>query len=212
MTPSSYGIDHRIGYDLTNQRISVGITELSDLNNRARYSTSNSVIANTWSHISIIMNDLNIRIYINGSLDSEYTETIPVAPYTGVWYWGQRSNSTNWFNGKYNDIRVYDHLLTDMEIQEIARAKILYYTFDDFQEPTTNLADTDEKRTLFKHDTGASCTFSDASERGPGWKKINITTRGTNFRIAQFPYIFQPDLSTRTYSLEVDMNSTTGYY
>jgi hypothetical protein len=38
-----------------------------------------------------------------------------------------------------NDFRIYDHVLTDMEIQEIARAKILHYTFDDFQEPTTNI-------------------------------------------------------------------------
>jgi hypothetical protein len=139
MTPSSYGIDHRISYDSTNQRLGVGITEIADVNNRTRVSTTNSLLVNKWSHVVLVMNDLNIKIYINGSLNSEYTETIPVAPYTGVWYWGQRSNSTNWFNGKYNDIRVYNHLLTDMEIQEIARAKILHYTFDDMQEPTTNL-------------------------------------------------------------------------
>lgn len=79
-------------------------------------------------------------------------------------------------------------------------------------EPTTNLANTDTSRTLIRHDSGASVTFSDAPEKGDGWKKITINTRGSNFRIARFPYISHPTSTIRTYSVEVDFGTTSGYY
>ena len=82
-------------------------------------------------------------------------------------------------------------------------------------EPATNLANTETARTLQLHSQGTSGnagTFSDAPEKGVGWKKIIITNRGSNFRIAQFPYISHPTNTTRTYSVEVDFGSTSGYY
>lgn len=42
-------------------------------------------------------------------------------------------------DGKLNDIRIYDHALSEKEIKELAKAKILHYTFNDFQEPTENI-------------------------------------------------------------------------
>jgi hypothetical protein len=55
-------------------------------------------------------------------------------------------------------------------------------------------------------------TFSDAPEKGEGWKKVVITERSANnFRYAQFPYISNPGGTQRTYSVEYDMGSITGY-
>jgi len=139
MNPNSYGYDHAISYDYTNQRIGVIICEIANTNERTRSSTSLSVPLNTWTHVMVSIQDLILKIYINGSLDATYTETIAIAPWSGLWWWGQRGVSTFWFAGKLNDIRLYNHSLTDMEIQEVARAKILHYTFDDMQEPTTNI-------------------------------------------------------------------------
>ena len=71
-------------------------------------------------------------------------------------------------------------------------------------EPTTNLANTDYLRTIQFHNQGGyynAGSTSDAPEKGPGWKKIVITDRGTNFRIAQFPYIVQTAGQTRVYSV-----------
>jgi len=79
-------------------------------------------------------------------------------------------------------------------------------------EPTTNLANTDTARTMFKHDAASVMTFSDAPEKGEGWKKVVITERSANnFRYAQFPYISNPGGTQRTYSVEYDMGSITGY-
>lgn len=43
------------------------------------------------------------------------------------------------FNGKIQDVRIYNHALTEKEIKELSKAKILHYSFDDFQEPTDNI-------------------------------------------------------------------------
>jgi hypothetical protein len=82
-------------------------------------------------------------------------------------------------------------------------------------EPTVNLAGTDAARTIAMHEPGAygnAGLIADAPEKGPGWKKITVTNRGNNFRIAQFPYTSLTGGVTYTYSLEVDMGTTSGYY
>jgi hypothetical protein len=82
-------------------------------------------------------------------------------------------------------------------------------------EPTTNIADNDSARTIQFHNQvayGNAGTISDAPEKGLGWKKITITNRGNNFRIAQMPYVFNSSGVVYSYSLEVDMGSTSGYY
>jgi hypothetical protein len=82
-------------------------------------------------------------------------------------------------------------------------------------EPTTNLANTDYLRTIQFHNQGGyynAGSTSDAPEKGPGWKKIIITDRGNNFRIAQFPYIIQYYGTTRVYSVEYDFGNTSGYF
>ena len=39
-----------------------------------------------------------------------------------------------------NDVRIYDHVLSEFEIKELAKAKILHYTFDNpEEEPIENL-------------------------------------------------------------------------
>jgi hypothetical protein len=82
-------------------------------------------------------------------------------------------------------------------------------------EPTTNQANTDYTRTIQFHNQGSynnAGTISDAPEKGTDWKKIVITDRGNNFRIAQFPYIIQTYGTTKVYSVEYDFGLTSGYF
>lgn len=82
-------------------------------------------------------------------------------------------------------------------------------------EPTTNEANSDYLRTIQFHSQGSynnAGSTADAPEKGPGWKKITITNRGTNFRIAQFPYISQNYGTTKVYSVEYDFGTTSGYF
>jgi len=82
-------------------------------------------------------------------------------------------------------------------------------------EPTTNEANTNYSRTIQFHNQGAygnAGYILDAPERGPDWKKIIVTNRGNNFRIAQFPYISQNYGTTKVYSVEYDFGGTSGYF
>lgn len=117
LTPQSAGVDHWLEYSTT-AAIAVQVTESADVNNRNRSSTASSVPLNTWTHISINMNNLEIGIYINGKLNSSYTETIPVAPWTGDWLLGQRGNSTYWYGGEISSMNVYNRTLSSDEISD----------------------------------------------------------------------------------------------
>lgn len=96
-----------------------------------------------------------------------------------------------------------------------------FYKFN-LGEPTTNLADTDTKRTIVGHSVGAyqhSVSASEAPSKGPGWKQVKIISQGTNPRICQFPYI-SVGTTAHSYSIEYDFESlnhstgsgTSGYY
>lgn len=93
---------------------------------------------------------------------------------------------------------------------------IFWYDADDRSsrfykgEPTINLADTDAKRTLYVH--SGTATFSEAPEKGIGWKKATITSHSTNFRLLRCQGITVPDNLNYTFSIEYDFGNTTGYF
>jgi hypothetical protein len=116
ITPNSVGLDQWIGY-VNNERIYIYVAESADTNQRGRYSAVGSVPVGIWTHWAISVNDKNIKIYINGKLDSEYNEDIDIAGWTGDWRIGQRGNSTHWFSGQLDDLRVYNYILTAEQIK-----------------------------------------------------------------------------------------------
>lgn len=122
LTPTSNGIDQWVGYDNTNQRLELTITEIADVNNRSRYSTTGSVPLNRWTHWTISINDKEIRMYINGVLDSSYTEVIDIGAWNLTWTLGQRGNSTSWFKGRMDELRVYNRILTLAEVKAVYKA------------------------------------------------------------------------------------------
>jgi hypothetical protein len=69
-----------------------------------------------WTHITISINDKDIKIYINGKLDSQYSETIDIGDWSGNWVVGQRGNSTYWYNGLIDEVKIYNTALTPEEV------------------------------------------------------------------------------------------------
>jgi hypothetical protein len=118
LTPQSAGIDHALGYDGVNKRLSVNITEIADVNNRAIYSPNNSVPVNAWTHFSASINNLNVRIYINGVEVVNQTESIPIANWGGGWTVGQRGNSTFWYAGQIPVLQAYNRALSAVEVAQ----------------------------------------------------------------------------------------------
>jgi hypothetical protein len=107
------------------------------------YSSVNAFPLNEWFHFVLVRN-VNLdrfEFWVNGILVNAVSSVgSDVISTSQTFRIGRDSRTgTTTTNGLLNDIRLYDHALSDMEIQELARAKILHYTFNDMQEPTTNV-------------------------------------------------------------------------
>lgn len=96
---------------------------------------------NTWHHFVVIRGNGFYRTYVDGILRGNTTLSSFSGWNKGTTPFRIGAGGSGWDTRQMdlNDIRLYDHALTEMEIQEIAHAKILHYTFDDMQEPTTNI-------------------------------------------------------------------------
>lgn len=98
----------------------------------------------TWYHI-VITRDMqgNSRIYLNGALHSNSTTPADFAS----WRMGNQlellgGGSDGWASSVVsgNDFRMYDHILTEKEIQLLYRAKAAHYKFNETLEPGLNYA------------------------------------------------------------------------
>jgi hypothetical protein len=97
--------------------------------------SANGIINNTnlWYHMTVIIKGpTNFEIYINGvSLPLTYSGTGNSLTYSSSN--GRISGASNGglpSNSSINDVRLYDHVLSQKEINELVKAKILQYNFN----------------------------------------------------------------------------------
>ena len=99
-----------------------------------------SSLVGTWYHLALVSDFINkvAYIYINGNLVKSATIT------SGDWggtYTFTVGQLYGWkIDGLMNDLRLYDHALSQAEVKELSRALVVHYTFDDIcAKPTANL-------------------------------------------------------------------------
>lgn len=179
-------------------------------------SSNFGLVANTWYHVAIVRNINNntIEWYKNGNLLQQTAlEYIPAESSTSLKI--GRSYTGN-LNGYLNDFRIYDHALTRKEVYEIAKAKILHYSFDDYEEPTINIAPWTDyaNRTYGLAYSAASwggdeATFYYYANGGYNnlpYKKIIKTAGGTGGSYMDDNYDFQIE-NNRIYTISAYMRS-----
>lgn len=102
--------------------------------------------ADTWYHGGFTYDGTNIKIYVNGKLEKtqSYTNMSMPENYIGLFIWSLNSQTplNNYkLDGYLNDVRIYDHCLSQKEIEEISKGLILHYKLDDiYSEVTTMLS------------------------------------------------------------------------
>lgn len=116
--------------------------------NNIQWTTSYTYPANTWFHLIITCDGGTIKYYINGEYKQDYSATVSST------YWGNifsvgasQANGSgygNFLNGRLNDIRIYDHCLSPMEVKELAKGLVLHYPLNQSTSILTNLNDTIE--------------------------------------------------------------------
>lgn len=119
ITPNSNGIDQFVGYEGGNQRIFVSTVESADTNGYTLFSSIGSVPIGGWTHIAITIDNRDIQIFTNGVLNNSGTKSENIGGWTGTWYIGQRSNSSQWFDGQMDDLQVYNYRLSAAQVKNL---------------------------------------------------------------------------------------------
>ena len=106
-------------------------------------SFSHGFSLNTWYHIAFTWDNEKGKLYINGQLAKIYTNLTGGTKISSdkISLGANVVNSSTKFNGRLNDVRVYDHCLSPKEVEEIAKGLVLHYKLDDpYVESTYNYA------------------------------------------------------------------------
>ena len=88
----------------------------------------------TWMHVACIYNDRQQIVYINGEKIGERTANgdLNIAANQPLHIYSAHT--------LLNDLRIYDHALTESEVKEISRGLVLHYPLNDrYVEPTANI-------------------------------------------------------------------------
>lgn len=137
-------------------------------------------IKGEWHHICLTYANGVIRMYVDGveeAMNKNDYALYNTADYLDLFNW-----STGYYTQtnyrpicKINDVRVYDHALSALEVKELAKGLVLHYNFDNpFEEPTVNLSKPSEWSHYTSYWTPIETTSS-------GWKvkKTSMTTSET---------------------------------
>ena len=94
--------------------------------------TDTAITSNTWVHLAVTYSGTQLKFYKNGILINTRDGTLSSKnKASGAFYLGRDSRTgATAFNGKLNDVRIYDECLSDKEIKEIYKTLILHYKLD----------------------------------------------------------------------------------
>lgn len=96
---------------------------------------------NKWHFVVYKREGKQISLYANNTpvYTGEVSSHTPLVSSASNTMIGRETYGSGYFsfNGKINDVRIYNHALSEKEVKEISKAKILHYTFNDFQEATS---------------------------------------------------------------------------
>jgi hypothetical protein len=89
----------------------------------------------TWYHIAVVYEYDKCSLYINGVFKGSTTAVSGTTHGTKTIGIGTRYTGENWFKGKMNGVRIYNHALTQFEISQISKPLMLHYSFEDLYKP-----------------------------------------------------------------------------
>ena len=163
------------------------------------YPTNCVLPKNTWSHVVITRKGNVAKFYINGELRYTYSGTLSNKTSTSKIRIGDdyRGGTSVSYMGYMNDARIYNHCLSEKEIQLLARGLVIHYSLNDSSLQQLN--------NCFSYPT-----FNTSTSSG-GWSHWNQSGgAGSNGQTTDKNFIFRKD---QTYAHWFENASTaTGNY
>ena len=127
-----------IGFDQNNTAIFCPVNNY----NKGRLNLSSALSSDQWYHLATVYKNGVSTAYLNGTKVGEVSAQGIYQSSSTTAYIGRDQAHSGFFpyNGDINDLRIYDHALSQAEIKELSKALVIHYTFDDIcTEPTTNI-------------------------------------------------------------------------
>ena len=187
-----------------------------NISNGTSYTSTNcytgTLSINTWYHIVCTYEEGKIKLYQDGNIINTYNTTIIPNFNSIVNLWIGKSNENSYqSNNLLNDVRIYDHALSPLEVKQISQGLILHYPLSDaYVEGTTNLSNSKLSSSCYNavtqkysYGTNTDIYKEFGTFEGRACEKVHMGTNGLD----AFPYVFfdyfQPPIGeTRTLSFD----------
>jgi hypothetical protein len=104
-------------------RITAGGTDTS-------ISDTSAHLLNRWYHVVGTYNGATMKIYVDGVLKNSKAQTGTLATNSVTAKIGTFQGTNYNFTGRINDVRVYNHTLSEYEVKELAKAKVTHLPLD----------------------------------------------------------------------------------
>jgi hypothetical protein len=182
------------------------------------YTSTATISANTFTHILVTATQSELKIYINGSLDSTHssagfsfnTSNPVTTPQIGVYRSANGSYAGSFFDGFIDDLRIYSDVLTSTEVGYIYNNTtasiptdnlVAYYKLDGDARDEQQLYDGTASNVTYAYDgTATNVTYQEATNFQPDliWVK-NRDSSGENHQITDivsgFGKVLYPNLT-----------------
>lgn len=180
-------------------------------------------IKGNWNHFCITVDPLGTGRAV------EYQDGVKIGDYaangghlTGSFWTGE----TNKVNGEIQDIRIYNHALSQMEVKELAKGLVLHYKLDNNDLGGENLALSTASKIVTATATGTDVSTTTTLDYGllTNWSRIRgqtitiscdielinaVNTTGvSNYRVGIEPALKFTDNTRGYYGIWIGLNST----
>ncbi len=173
-------------------------------------SPNNSVVPNEWLHVCCTWDGSVTRIYINGEMAMEMAQVAKIIPSKLPLRIGHRDGSSHYWNGIIDEVRIYDHALTEAEILAAMEGGEGYpYALGPVPKDTALHEDTWVNLSwragdyAVSHDVYFGENFNDVNDGAEGTFQGN---QADSFFVAGFPGFVYPDglIPGTTYYWRID--------
>lgn len=178
-------------YNATNRTKSIHLCNNVGYNMIPHNQEFNTINVGEWYHFALICTGQEIILYVDGKYINKVKQ-LPDGYFTGHFAVLREAA------GYYNDFRIYDHALSELEIKEISQGLMLHYDFEDpYAEPTVNIP----------HTLGFSNVTKGSDENGDYFIKPQGATWASGLQLGGIS--IEPDTY---YTWSIDVMPTTDAY
>lgn len=138
-----------LGITLRRETESTGHISITTGNGDGRtyvtYYGSTILSAGTWYHVGFTYDNGAIKLYVNGNIDKTATYVnLNVDDYIQLFEWSFAGTAIApsmgvgyGLKGSLNDVRIYDHCLSEKEVKELSKGLVVHYKLNDQDAETT---------------------------------------------------------------------------